>query len=83
MGGEGKKRATNCVRPPNSFPFQAVGMMRDTKLARTVKKQTVLRDILRDRRGNGGDPRGRGDTYANKEPNFRNSSAGLHLPPCI
>lgn len=24
-----------------------------------------------------------GDTYVNKEPNFKNSSTAFHLPPCI
>ena len=51
MGGEGRERATNCVRTPYSFPFQTIGMVWEAKLARTVKKQTVLRDILRDGKG--------------------------------
>lgn len=33
--------------------------------------------------GERGDPREGDDTYVNNEPNFKNSSAGLNLPPCI
>jgi len=56
MGGEGKERATNCVRPPGSFPLQTIRMVRDMKLARTAKRQRVFRDVLWDMGGQG-DPR--------------------------
>ena len=56
-----------------------MGVVRDMELARPVNRRTVFRDTLW---YTGGKVQG-GDTYMNKEPNFTNSSAALHLPPCI
>ena len=58
-------------------------MMRDMKLARAVKKNRRFFVNSAAWEGKKGDSKEWGDTYVNREPNFKNSSAGLHLPPCI